>query len=132
MNTRRVSLDDSSDGFGDTDQRDRTLRALEGRTDDEYSQFSPPESAYATPDENTSELFMRIANEDPSPQRRRESGAAEEYSGPALVSDLGVHFLLHGSHGATGDQVPCVSWSCSRHYSEIIPNHLMDAINKSF
>jgi hypothetical protein len=91
MNTRRVSLDESSDGFGDADQRDRTLRALEGRSDDDYSQLSPPESAYATPDENTSELFLRIANEDPSPQRRHESGAAEEYSGPALVSDLGVH-----------------------------------------
>jgi hypothetical protein len=84
MHTRRVS--DSSDGSSDPHHRDRTLRALEGRSDDEYSQMTPPDSAEATPDENTADIFMRIAREDPAPRGRDGNGAAEEPSGLALVS----------------------------------------------
>lgn len=84
MHTRRVS--DSSDGSSDPHHRDHTLRALEGRSDDEYSQMTPPDSAEATPDENTADIFMRIAREDPAPRDRDGNGAVEEHSVLALVS----------------------------------------------
>ncbi|OIW33931.1 hypothetical protein CONLIGDRAFT_559319, partial [Coniochaeta ligniaria NRRL 30616] len=81
MNSRRVSYDESSDGSSDPNHRDRTLRALEGRTDDDYSQMTPPDSAEATPDENTADIFMRIAaREDPTQRSPRDNGAEDERS----------------------------------------------------
>jgi hypothetical protein len=85
MNSRRVSYDGSSDGSSDPNHRDRTLRALEGRTDDDYSQMTPPDSAEATPDENTADIFMRIAREAPAQRSLVGNGAGDEHS--AIVSD---------------------------------------------
>lgn len=85
MNSRRVSYDESSDGSSDPNHRDRTLRALEGRTDDDYSQMTPPDSAEATPDENTADIFMSIAREDSSQRSPGDTGGGEEHS--AIVSD---------------------------------------------
>lgn len=61
-------------------QRDRALRALEGRRDDDMSRMTPPDSATAASDnENTAEIFMNIAREDPAPrpaQTRNEDQSA--------------------------------------------------------
>ncbi|KAK0623525.1 hypothetical protein B0T14DRAFT_390587, partial [Immersiella caudata] len=82
MHVRRVSDDSYGEDIGDTNQRDRTLRALEGRQDDDFSQITPPDSADAIGDsENTADLFMRIAREDPNP-------APEEYEKPADQSAI--------------------------------------------
>ncbi len=92
MHARRVS-DDSSYGEDITDPnvRDRTLMALEGRGDDDYSQITPPDSADATLDnDNTADLFMRIAHEDPVRRAHQESrmveGQSAVVSGPSANS----------------------------------------------
>ncbi|KAK3401233.1 hypothetical protein B0T20DRAFT_163790 [Sordaria brevicollis] len=73
----------TSDCEGDmsnSTQRDRALRALEGRRDDDMSRMTPPDSATAASDnENTAEIFMNIAREDPAPrpaQTRNEDQSA--------------------------------------------------------
>ncbi|KAK2050429.1 hypothetical protein LZ31DRAFT_561869 [Colletotrichum somersetense] len=60
---------DFGDESTDSNQRDRTLRALEGRRDDDYSQMTPPLSAEA--DDTTGDVFMKIARQEPT---RRGSG----------------------------------------------------------
>ncbi|OLN94016.1 hypothetical protein CCHL11_03406 [Colletotrichum chlorophyti] len=60
---------DFGDDLVDSNQRDRTLRALEGRTDNDYSQMTPPLSADA--DDTTGDVFMKIARQEPT---RRGSG----------------------------------------------------------
>jgi hypothetical protein len=85
MNAKRMSYDGSSDGSSDPNHRDRTLRALEGRVDDNYSHVTPPDSAEATPDENTTDIFMRIAREDSAPETPRDNGPGDEHT--ANVSD---------------------------------------------
>ncbi|TPX17368.1 uncharacterized protein E0L32_012154 [Thyridium curvatum] len=79
MNLR--GLRDESDDASEADQHDRTLRALEGRSDDHYSQMTPPDSAGVAPEENTGDLFMRIAGEEstrraPEPARPVEEQTA--------------------------------------------------------
>ncbi|KAL8297208.1 hypothetical protein RB597_006335 [Gaeumannomyces tritici] len=69
--SKRNSLDSSSHEVlmdSDTYDRDRTLWALEGRlADGAFAQMTPPGSADATPNDNTtSDIFMKIAREDPS------------------------------------------------------------------
>ncbi|KAB5570406.1 hypothetical protein GE09DRAFT_706742 [Coniochaeta sp. 2T2.1] len=86
MNTRRMSYDGSSDGSSDPNHRDRTLRALEGRTDDGYSQMTPPDSAEATPDDNTADIFMRIAREDSTQRSPRDNRGGDEQSAIARVA----------------------------------------------
>jgi len=77
--------DDYSDDISDPDQRDRTLRALEGRGDDDL--LTPPESVNATQDnDNTAEIFMRIAREDSTRRPDEDQGPAEDQS--AIVSPL--------------------------------------------
>jgi hypothetical protein len=83
-----MSYDGSSDGSSDPNHRDRTLRTLEGRTDDDYAHITPPDSAVATPDDNTADIFMRIARED-SAQRSLDDG--DEHS--AVVSDTSLIVL---------------------------------------
>ncbi|KAK0711110.1 hypothetical protein B0H67DRAFT_450221, partial [Lasiosphaeris hirsuta] len=71
MHVRRGSEDSYGEEITDPNQRDRTLRALEGRVDDDFSHVTPPDSAVdaAQDDENTADLFMSIARED-SPAKR--------------------------------------------------------------
>jgi len=94
MHVRRASDESYGEDIGDTNQRDRTLRALEGRQDDDFSQITPPDSADAIGDcDNTADLFMRIARED-------SNQAPEEYEKPgdqsAIVSTttFNHNFLL--------------------------------------
>ncbi|KAI1854584.1 hypothetical protein JX265_007546 [Neoarthrinium moseri] len=55
------------DRFGDPNHRDRTLRALEGRQDDEPSRFTPPDSAVDRLDDDSGDIFLRMAREEPEP-----------------------------------------------------------------
>lgn len=88
--SKRNSLDDCSrDGLMDSDthDRDRTLWALEGRLPDgAFAQMTPPDSADATPNDNTtSDIFMRIAREDSS--RSQADGDRQPQDPNALVSE---------------------------------------------
>ncbi|GJC86531.1 hypothetical protein ColLi_09369 [Colletotrichum liriopes] len=71
---------DFGDEFADSNQRDRTLRALEGRRDDDYSQMTPPLSAEA--DDTTGDVFMKIARQEPT---RRGSGDVAPAEQPSAI-----------------------------------------------
>ncbi|KAK1991501.1 hypothetical protein LX36DRAFT_663260 [Colletotrichum falcatum] len=71
---------DFGDESTDANQRDRTLRALEGRRDDDYSQMTPPLSAEA--DDTTGDVFMKIARQEPT---RRGSGDVAPAEQPSAV-----------------------------------------------
>ncbi|GKT43996.1 uncharacterized protein ColSpa_04177 [Colletotrichum spaethianum] len=71
---------DFGDEFVDSNQRDRTLRALEGRRDDDYSQMTPPLSAEA--DDTTGDVFMKIARQEPT---RRGSGDVAPVEQPSAI-----------------------------------------------
>ncbi|KAK1598523.1 uncharacterized protein LY79DRAFT_246780 [Colletotrichum navitas] len=71
---------DFGDESTDSNQRDRTLRALEGRHDDDYSQMTPPLSAEA--DDTTGDVFMKIARQEPT---RRGSGDVAPAEQPSTV-----------------------------------------------
>ncbi|KAI1103769.1 hypothetical protein F4804DRAFT_216414 [Jackrogersella minutella] len=66
MNIRPMRGYDGSEDSGDSNHRDRTLRALEGRRFDDASQITPPDSAGDRPDgDDSGDLFLKIAREDP-------------------------------------------------------------------
>jgi hypothetical protein len=79
MHNRRTSEDSYSGEPGDTNQRDRALRALEGRRDDDFTQ--PPsesgEMTATTDNDNTADIFMKIAREDPAPRTEKPAAVAE-------------------------------------------------------
>ncbi|KAK3955262.1 hypothetical protein QBC32DRAFT_380000 [Pseudoneurospora amorphoporcata] len=79
-NPGRTVGDTNEGDMSNSTQRDRALRALEGRRDDDMSRMTPPDSATAASDnENTAEIFMNIAREDPAPrpaQTRTEDQSA--------------------------------------------------------
>jgi hypothetical protein len=56
---------EEGDDMGDADHLDRTLMALEGRGDDDmYAHITPPDSAdYTQENDDTADIFMRIARE---------------------------------------------------------------------
>ncbi|KAG7146013.1 hypothetical protein HYQ46_005205 [Verticillium longisporum] len=99
MNSPSTHAGDSSGddySYTDSNQRDRTLRALEGRPDDEMiHDTTPPDSArrdhLVDGDDTTGDVFMKIAREEP---RRR---AADENSGPAN---------RHSSHSIIASTTP--------------------------
>ncbi|KAI0131681.1 hypothetical protein F4776DRAFT_154758 [Hypoxylon sp. NC0597] len=67
MNIRSMRGYEGSDDYGDSNHRDRTLRALEGRRFDDASQITPPDSAGDRPDgDDSGDLFLKIAREDSS------------------------------------------------------------------
>ncbi|KAI3336393.1 hypothetical protein HD806DRAFT_4091 [Xylariaceae sp. AK1471] len=74
MNLRSARNHDGGDDYGDSNHRDRTLRALEGRRGDEVMQWTPPDSAGERPDgDDSGDLFLKIAREDSS-QRTADNG----------------------------------------------------------
>lgn len=88
MNLRSMRGYEGSEDSGDSNHRDRTLRALEGRRFDDESQITPPDSAGDRPDgDDSGDLFLKIAREDPS---RRGAEANRNYGDnqSALVSQL--------------------------------------------
>ncbi|KAK4217997.1 hypothetical protein QBC37DRAFT_369532 [Rhypophila decipiens] len=87
MHTRRMSDESfSEDKITDPNQRDRTLRTLEGREDD-YSRVTPPDSTdAATDNENTAEIFMNIAREESSYRQVEDRGGREDQSAISRIT----------------------------------------------
>jgi len=83
MHTRRTSSDSYRDEPAGASQRDRTLRALEGQRDDDFSHLAPSESGEmttTTDNDNTADIFMKIAREDPAPRTLEKQPATAEPS----------------------------------------------------
>ncbi|WQF76070.1 hypothetical protein CDEST_01084 [Colletotrichum destructivum] len=74
---------DFGDDLVDSNQRDRTLRALEGRRDDDYSQMTQPLSTDA--DDTTGDVFMKIARQEPT---RRGSGDVAPAEQPSAITRI--------------------------------------------
>ncbi|ORY70123.1 uncharacterized protein BCR38DRAFT_326911, partial [Pseudomassariella vexata] len=83
MNIRNMRSYDGGDDYTDKTHRDRTLRALEGRQDDDVQQLTPPDSATDQPDiDDSGDVFLRIAQED----RRRAAGENGGYTESSSAS----------------------------------------------
>ncbi len=96
MNIRSLNPYDDADDVSDPNHVDRTLRALEGRVDDDYLQMTPPDSAGAIPDgDNTADIFMRIAGEDSARQLPDEERPAEEQTTVVSVQIPKVRAVNH-------------------------------------
>ncbi|EEY22729.1 conserved hypothetical protein [Verticillium alfalfae VaMs.102] len=86
MNSPSTHAGDSSGddySYTDSNQRDRTLRALEGRPDDEMiHDTTPPDSArrdhLVDGDDTTGDVFMKIAREEPRRRAADETSSAED------------------------------------------------------
>ncbi|RBQ80070.1 hypothetical protein VDGD_06498 [Verticillium dahliae] len=86
MNSPSTHAGDSSGddySYTDSNQRDRTLRALEGRPDDEMTHdTTPPDSArrdhLVDGDDTTGDVFMKIAREEPRRRAADENSSAED------------------------------------------------------
>ena len=67
MNVRNMRGYDAADDGSDSSHRDRTLRALEGRRDDEPLQLTPPDSATDRPEpaaDDTGDVFLKMSRDD--------------------------------------------------------------------
>jgi hypothetical protein len=82
MNTRTMNPYDFGDDFGDSNQRDRTLRALEGMPDDDMLQMTPPDSAEhsALDGDDTGDVFMKIAREESTRRVPDENAPLDDQS----------------------------------------------------
>ncbi|AEO69368.1 f71c4f7f-7968-4ec0-9193-f2a8326cebc5 [Thermothielavioides terrestris] len=67
--TRRASEESSKESAPEPNQRDHALQALEGRGDKDFSRSTPSESGEmttTTDNDNTADIFMKIAREEPA------------------------------------------------------------------
>ncbi|KAL2181743.1 uncharacterized protein P884DRAFT_234785 [Thermothelomyces heterothallicus CBS 202.75] len=82
MPTRHMSGDSYQGEAPDNNsQRDRALRALEGQRDEGISHLTPAESGEmttTTDNDNTADIFMKIAGEDPAPRASERQEAHPE------------------------------------------------------
>lgn len=81
MPARRSFEDSRKEETLGANQRDRTLHALEGRRDDDFSHLAPSESGEmttTTDNDNTADIFMKIAREDPAPRVSEKQPTAPE------------------------------------------------------
>ena len=88
MPARQDSYDEEVGAFN---PRDRTLRTLEGQRDDDFSHLAPFESGEmttTTDNDNTADIFMKIAREDPPPRAAERQPTAAEPS--TIVSSSGL------------------------------------------
>lgn len=89
---------DFGDEFADSNQRDRTLRALEGRIDDDLRRMTPPHSAsQADADDTTGDVFMKIARQEPTRRGSGDVAPAEESGAIVSFSPLHVCVVVSGS-----------------------------------
>jgi hypothetical protein len=82
MNTRPMRTYDAGDDIMDSNQRDRTLRALEGRPDDDMLQLTPPDSAErdVLDSDDTGDVFLKIAREESTRRPQDEVIPGEDQS----------------------------------------------------
>ncbi|KAF6837909.1 hypothetical protein CPLU01_02795 [Colletotrichum plurivorum] len=87
---------DFGDEFADSNQRDRTLRALEGRIDDDLSRVTPPHSAnpanIVDDDNTTGDVFMKIARQEPTTTRRGSGDVAPSEEASAIRDFISFRF----------------------------------------
>ncbi|KAH6627859.1 hypothetical protein F5144DRAFT_286723 [Chaetomium tenue] len=86
MPGRRTSEDSYNEDALDPNQRDRALRTLEGRHNEDFSHPTPSDSGemtMTTDNDNTADIFMKIAREDPAPRAPEKQAAPAE---PSVVS----------------------------------------------
>ncbi|KAJ4304463.1 hypothetical protein N0V88_002076 [Collariella sp. IMI 366227] len=84
--SRRSSEDSFGEENTDPRQRERTLQALEGRADEDFTHLAPAdaEMTTTTDNDNTADIFMKIAREEPAPR------ASEKQPAPAEPTAIGV------------------------------------------
>jgi hypothetical protein len=95
---------DFGDDFADSNQRDRTLRALEGRADDDMLQLTPPDSAEhdMTDGDDTGDVFLKIARQE-SIRSTIENKVAEEQG--VVVSPRSFVIVVLRQHKSSAVQV---------------------------
>lgn len=83
---------DDGDDYHDPQARDRSLRALEGRQSNEWRR---EDDEAAESENNTADIFMRIAREDSSSSlpRRRPDGRGDEDRSSVVVSTVSFSFF---------------------------------------
>lgn len=90
MNHSSYRYHDEGDDYRDSSERDRSLRALEGRRSNDWSREAAPPDAddeITESENNTADIFMRIAREDSSssiPRRNTDRGDEEEQNGTVV------------------------------------------------
>ncbi|KAK4179802.1 hypothetical protein QBC36DRAFT_61416 [Triangularia setosa] len=88
MRDRRVADSIYGQESPNSNQRDKALRALEGRTDDKFSRLTPQEAGdmtTTTDNDNTADLFLRIASETSTRRVPEFKGKVED---PSAVSRI--------------------------------------------
>lgn len=98
MPGRHTSGDSYNEDALDPNQRDRALRTLEGRHNEDFSPqppSDPGEMTTTTDNDNTADIFMKIAREDPVPRASEKQGAPAEPS--VVVSSLCKLAITKGS-----------------------------------
>lgn len=94
---------DEGDDYRDPNERDRSLRALEGRRSNDWSRdVAPPDAddEITESENNTADIFMRIAREDSSssiPRRNIDQGDQEEQNGTVVSYIQPTLFYVHPS-----------------------------------
>lgn len=124
MHSQRAFEDSYNEGTAGTNQRDRALRALEGRRDEDYSRLTPSESGEmttTTDNDNTADIFMKIAREDPAPRASEKQAAGTEPS--AIVSSFSNEPLMNPVSAANNLQSRIIRTSHRRPLSTAIPAH---------
>ncbi|KAH9898889.1 hypothetical protein F4778DRAFT_174166 [Xylariomycetidae sp. FL2044] len=90
MTARSSRPYDYGDDWTDSNHRDRTLRALEGRRGDDTSQITPPDSAGGRLDSDDSgDVFLRIAREEPPRRAGDGNGGGDNHSAISRVTRSG-------------------------------------------
>lgn len=81
---------DEGDDYHDPQARDRSLRALEGRTSHDWQREGDADDEVTESENNTADIFMRIAREDSSSSlpRRRPNGRGEDDRSSIVVSGI--------------------------------------------
>lgn len=96
MNSR-PRFQDSGDEDDDTNH-DRTLRALEGRSDDDALRSAPVSSSRrgAFDNEDTGDVFLKIAREETSQRQKDEQTSDDNRSVVVSAALFSLHSLLLG------------------------------------
>lgn len=101
MHPQRASEDSCNDECTEAEQRDRALRALEGRAEGggDFAHVNPRESGEltaTTDNDNTADIFMRIAGEDTARQTTDDEPPPAE---PGAIVSLPASFISRTALG---------------------------------
>lgn len=99
MNGSSLPSYEDGDDYHDPQARDRSLRALEGRTSNDWQREGDADDEVIESENNTADIFMNIAREDSSSSlpRRRADGGGEDGRSSVVVSTDAFPFLNLGA-----------------------------------